>query len=304
MSGAQVQVPSLEGRSALITGTGGLGVLVARELARAGAEVIIAGRDPSKGDEALRLVKAAAPQSSATFELVDLADLRSVAELAGRLRDRAALDLLVNNAGIMSPPTRKTTAQAFELQFGVNYLSHFALTGHLLPLLRRSSSPRVVNVTSLAHRYAKLDFTDLQRERKYRPGEAYCQSKLAQALFARELQQRSDEHGWGLTSVAAHPGFASTNLFKGEQGDKKLSSIISTRIVMPLIGQPAEGGAASIIYAATEADIAPGALYGPTGRFEMKGPPGKRDFAAPALDEAVAARLWEVSESLTGVRFH
>lgn len=298
----KLDIANQGGRLALVTGTGGLGLHVAQELGRAGAQVIIAGRDAGKGEEALRSIRHFAPHASPEFEHVDLADLRSVANLADRLRDVPALDILVNNAGIMSPPVRKTTVQGFELQFGVNYLGHFALTGHLLPLLRRSASPRVVNVTSLAHRYGKLDFTDLQRERNYRPGEAYCQSKLAQALFARELQRRSDEGGWGLTSVAAHPGFASTNLFNN-QGGNSLLSFVSTRIVAPLIGQSARDGSTPITFAATMPEVTPGGLYGPTGRFEMRGRPGPVVYAEAALDEVVAKRLWETSEVLTDVRF-
>lgn len=291
------------GRRALVTGTGGLGFQVASELARAGAHVIIAGRDPEKGAEAVKAITSRSSRGSVMFEQVDLASLESIRNLAGRLQSAPALDLLVNNAGIMSPPRRQTTADGFEAQFGVNYLGHFALTARLLPLLLRGRAPRVVSVTSLAHRYARMDFTDLQSERKYQPGVAYCRSKLAQALFVGELQRQSDRAGWGLTSVAAHPGFASTNLFGGGQQGRWLSHFLNTRIIAPLIGQSAEAGALPILHAATAPEVEPGGLFGPTGRFEMRGPPGPCQYARQALDQEVSARLWGISETLCGLEF-
>lgn len=296
--------PPLAGRIAVVTGTGGLGLEAATALAAEGAEVILAGRNPAKGAEAVRRIEAARSGAAARFEPLDLASLRSVAAFAERLQAGVGrIDLLVNNAGIMSPPTRQTTADGFELQFGVNYLGHFALTGRLLPLLRRSAAPRVVSVTSLAHRYAALDFDDLQSQRRYQPGRAYCQSKLAQALFAVELQRRSDQAGWGLASLAAHPGYAGTDLFQNGQGAKSLSHLLSRYVVVPLIGQSAAGGARPILLAATAPDAMGGALYGPTGFMSMKGPPGLNEFAAAARDPQAAARLWAMSEELAQVRF-
>lgn len=289
------------GRRILITGTRGLAYFAAMELARAGANVIIAGRDAVNGMETVEAIRRQVPSALIGFEYVDLASLDSVAELASRFENGGALDVLVNNAGIMSPPQRKTTIDGYELQFGVNYLSHFALTGRLLSSLRRSQSPRVVSVTSLAHRHGKLNFKDLQREQDYRPGEAYCQSKLAQALFTRELQRRSDAAGWSLKSLGAHPGYAKTNLFSNEQGSRSVLNIVGTYIVGPLIGQSAAGGAQPVIEAATTPGATGGELYGPTGRFEMKGPPGRVEFGPKALDNAVAERLWQLSEELTGV---
>lgn len=303
MRALENSIPDQTGRTALVTGTGGLGFQVAQQLARAGAHVIIAGRNASKGAEAVRSISAAAPAGSIAFESVDLASLQSIEALAARLADIPAIDVLVNNAGIMSPPSRKTTADGFELQFGVNYLGHFALTGRLLPVLRRSAAPRVVNVTSLAHRYAKLDFSDLQQEWSYRAGKVYCQSKLAQALFTRELQRRSDLEGWSLTSVAAHPGAAQTNLFQNDQASMSVMSRITTGVFLPLFGHSAEDGAASIIYAASTTDVSPGCLYGPTGLNKMKGPPGRQEFGKAALDESVAQRLWAVSEKLAQFSF-
>src|SRR6478735_7954376 len=205
-----VTVPDLSGRLAVVTGSNsGLGLGLTTRLAAAGAEVVMAIRNRAKGEAAVEQIRATVSTAKLTIKSLDLSSLESVKALGDELNaEGRPIDILVNNAGIMQPPTRETTADGFELQFGVNYLGHFALTGRLLPLLRRSARPRVVNVTSLAHRYAKMDFDDLQSERRYRPGVAYCQSKLAQALFAVELQKRSDQGGWCVTSLAAHPGYA------------------------------------------------------------------------------------------------
>lgn len=294
----------LAGRIAVVTGTGGLGLETATALALDGAEVILAGRSPAKGADALRRIKEAWIGANVAFEPLDLASLRSVAGFAERLQTRVGrVDLLVNNAGIMSPPVRETTADGFELQFGVNYLGHFALTARLLPLLRRSIAPRVVSVTSLAHRYAVMDFDDLQSRQRYQAGRAYCQSKLAQALFAVELQRRSEQAGWGLASLAAHPGYAGTNLFQNGPGARSLSNVLSRYVVIPLIGQSAEAGARPILFAATSDSAAGGELYGPTGFMTMKGPPGRNDFAAAAKDPDMASRLWALSEELAQVGF-
>lgn len=302
MKSPTVTIPSQHGRRAVITGTGGLGYHAARELARAGAEVIIAGRSASKGTEAVGGIKADVDNAAVRFELMDLASLGSVAGFVNRLQGLGQpIDLLINNAGIMSPPHRETTADGFELQFGVNYLGHFALTLGLLPLLRASDASRVVSVTSLAHRHATLDFDDLQNERGYSPGLVYCQSKLAMALFTIELDRRSKAAGWGLQSIAAHPGFAATNLFENGQGSKSILNFISTRIVIPLIGQSGRDGAMPIIHAATSAEATGGNLYGPRGFMEMSGAPGRCDFAKHAHDPTAGARIWSVSEKLTGL---
>lgn len=304
MSWTASEMPSQRGRTAVITGTGGLGFEAALALARAGARVIVAGRNPEKGVAAVNQIRAATPAATVEFEVLDLASLKSVAALAERLeRHGSAVDLLINNAGVMSPPERQMTADGFELQFGVNYLGHFALTGRLLPLLRRSAAPRVVSVTSLAHRYAAIDFDDLQSVRRYRPGVAYCQSKLAQALFAVELQRRSDLLGWGLRSSAAHPGYAGTDLFQNGQGAKSLANLLSRHVIVPLIGQSASNGALPALYAATSPDAPGGELYGPTGFMEMKGSPGRRALAEAAKDSATASRLWGISEELVDTRF-
>src|SRR5665213_90470 len=233
----EADIPLQAGRSVVVTGTGGLGYETARALAGAGAEVILAGRNPAKGAASLAQILALHPKARITFELLDLGSLASVAILAERLTaTRRSLDLLVNNAGVMTPPDRRTTADGFELQFGTNYLGHFALTSHLLPLLRQGNKPRVVTVSSGAHHTGAINFDDLQWTRRYRPWLAYSQSKLANLMFALELQRRSDAGGWGLMSNAAHPGYARTELIPNGPGPNALSTKIG-KIIQPLMSQ-------------------------------------------------------------------
>lgn len=303
MGWTAADIPSLRGRAAVVTGTGGLGYETALALARAGAEVVVAGRNPDRGEAAVAAIGRQAPQARARFEAVDLASLASVAEFAERLLQRAApLDLLINNAGVMAPPTRRTSADGLELQFATNYLSHFALTARLLPLLRQAERPRVVNVSSLAHRRGRLDFADLQSVRRYRPFQAYSDSKFAQLVFTLELQRRSAAHGWGLLSLAAHPGVATTELVANGPGVGSLSSRI-IGLMQPLFSQPAAAGALPTLYAAAAPDVAGGGYYGPDGFSEMKGAPAPARLAAAVQQPQLAARLWAVSEELAGVRF-
>ncbi len=295
-------VPAQAGRSAVVTGTGGLGYETALGLAGAGASVILAGRNPSKGAESVARIRKRHPDATVAFEDLDLASLASVARFAERLTARGGgLDLLINNAGVMAPPTRKLTADGFELQFGTNHLGHFALTARLLPLLRAGSAPRVVSVSSGAHQVGKIRFEDLQWERGYSPWAAYSQSKLANLMFALELQRRSDAHGWGLTSLAAHPGYARTDLITNGPGHGGAMSRISG-LLAPIASQSAAEGALPTLFAATSPDARGGGYYGPTRMFEMKGPPGPARIARQAQDAGAAARLWEVSERLTGIR--
>lgn len=303
MSGIETYSSQI-GKVAIVTGTGGLGFETARVLVGLGATVIIAGRGAQKGRDAVDAIMSETPSGLVRFELLDLADLTSVRDFAVRmLHDVQGIDLLVNNAGIMSPPKRRTTIDGFEAQFGVNHLGHFALTGRLLPLLAKSNAAKVVHITSLAHHYGKLDFTDLQSERGYKAGVAYCCSKLATALFARSLQIRSDEEGWSISSMAAHPGYAGTNLIAAEQGADSVFSRISRRLIVPLIGQSASDGARAQLFAALSPDAIGGRLYGPTGFLQMKGRPGECSFGKSALDDTAADTLWHFSEELTGVRF-
>jgi NAD(P)-dependent dehydrogenase (short-subunit alcohol dehydrogenase family) len=215
----QAEIPSQLGRTAVVTGaTGGLGYETALALAKAGSEIILTGRDDRKGRSVIEKISRDVTGAKMSYEHLDLASLASVADFAQRMHARHSLDLLINNAGVMALPNRQATADGFEMQFGTNHLGHFALTARLMPLLRRASGPRVVSVSSLAHRTGYIDFADLQGARVYSPWKAYGQSKLATLMFALELQRRSDAAAWNLISNAAHPGFARTNLFASGPG--------------------------------------------------------------------------------------
>lgn len=287
---------------AIVTGTAGLGHETAAALVRAGYGVVVAGRNAAKGEEAVKALAASSAGADVRFEMLDLANLSSVNDFAADMRTRGeTVNVLVNNAGVMTPPVRQVTAEGHEVQFGVNHLGHFALTFGLLPLLRPGA--RVVSVTSLAQHYAKLDLAALDDPARYRAGAAYCTSKLLQAMFAVELQCRSDAAGLGILSLAAHPGFAATNLFQGGQGRPSIRSVFFTRMVAPLLGQPAAAGALPIIHAAVAPDVVGGRLYGPKGFKEMKGPPGECRFAPPVQDAVLREQVWEMSERLTGHRW-
>jgi NAD(P)-dependent dehydrogenase (short-subunit alcohol dehydrogenase family) len=302
-------IPSQLGKLAVITGaTGGLGLETALALAGAGAEIVLTGRNETKGQAALQRVRAAHPNASIRYEDLNLASLASVADFATRFAaTHGALDLLVNNAGVMMPPARHTTADGFELQFGTNYLGHFALTAHLLPLLRAGRAARVVSLSSIAHKLqASIHFDDLQWERRYSPWPAYAQSKLAMLIFAIELQRRSDAAGWGLLSTAAHPGYARTGLQSAGPSLGLAGPSITERLgklAEPIMSHSAAEGALPTLFAATAPNARPGEYYGPLGLFELKGPPGKASISAQARDPALGARLWKVSEVLTGVPF-
>jgi NAD(P)-dependent dehydrogenase (short-subunit alcohol dehydrogenase family) len=298
---ARTEIPSQRGRSAMVTGaTGGLGYETALALAKAGADVMIAGRDERKGLAAIEKIRGEVPDAQVSFESLDLASLTSITSFSQRVQSRPSLDILINNAGVMALPRRKTTADGFEAQFGTNYLGHFALTAQLLPLLRKASAPRIVNVSSLAHRTAFIDFGDLQGERVYLPWKAYGQSKLAMLIFAIELQRRSDAAGGKLTAHAAHPGFARTSLFSSGPGG--LISLASD-VAAPFLGQSAADGARPVLFAATSPEAKPGGYYGPGGFSELRGRPALALIMPQARDAATAAKLWGVSEQLTGTAF-
>jgi len=274
------QVPSQLGRTAVVTGaTGGLGYETALALSKAGAEVILAGRDDRKGRSAIDKISHEVAGARLSYEHLDLASLASVADFAQRMHVRQSLDLLINNAGVMALPRRQTTADVFEMQFGTNHLGHFALTARLMPLLRRASGPRVVSLSSLVHRTGFIDFNDLQGVRVYSPWKAYGQSKLACLMFALKLQRRSDAAGWNLISNAAHPGFARTNLFASGPGG--LLSF-ATDLAAPLFGHSAANGARPILFAATSPEARPGAYYGPGGIGELRGAGARADHATGA----------------------
>jgi NAD(P)-dependent dehydrogenase (short-subunit alcohol dehydrogenase family) len=297
-------LPSLNGKTAVITGaTGGLGYETALALAGAGAEVVLTGRNEVKGRNALQGIRGQFPDAKISYETLDLASLASVADFVRRFAAaHASLDLLVNNAGAMALPKRQATADGFEMQFGINYLGHYALTAQLLPRLRRGNQPRVVNLSSLAHRNGAIDFEDLQGARSYRPWKAYSQSKLAMLMFALELQRRSNAAGWGLMSNAAHPGFARTDLIANGPGAKGLLWQLS-KSLQPFVSQSAAEGALPTLFAATSPEAKPAGYYGPNWFYELKGPPVPAKIMRQAKDAAVAARLWDVSAALTGVSF-
>ncbi|WP_239395963.1 oxidoreductase [Frankia sp. CiP3] len=286
------------GRTAIVTGAnGGLGFITARELARAGAQVLLACRDISRGEAAAAEIRAAAPGGQVQARTLDLADLGSVRKFAADFgRENTRLDLLINNAGVMATPKR-TTADGFELQLGTNHLGHFALTGLLLPNLLAASDPRVVTVSSTLHAYGKITFDDLQRERRYRRYGAYFQAKLANLLFAFELDRRA---GGTLRSVAAHPGYAATNLqLVGLKGPVRTGMAISNKA----FALSPRMGALPILCAATLPDLPGGAFVGPSKLMGYRGYPGAAKASKRARDTEVAAHLWDVSEAATGVHY-
>lgn len=304
-------IPDQSGKLVIITGaTGGLGLETALVLAAKGAEVVLAARNPTKGAEAERLIRARHPGADVRFDLLDLGDLASVAAFADRqLTAGRPIDILINNAGVMALPTRQTTADGFEMQFGTNYLSHFALTGRLLPLLTqghsRQEGARVVQLSSVAHRGGRILLDDLNYEKTaYKPWPVYQQSKLAMLMFAIELDRRSRANGWDLTSVAAHPGFARTDLIaNGPAAEGGLLFRLGTSLLTPLASHSAVAGAMPTLMAATMPGVTGGQYFGPQGFQEMKGPPGRGKIEPQALDASVAAQLWDASERLTGVTF-
>lgn len=285
-------IPSLRGRTAIVTGgNSGLGLATVRALARAGARVIMTARDREKGEAA-----AMGMEGSVQVRALDLADLASVRAFAAGVD---GVDLLINNAGIMMTP-RSSTRDGFELQLGTNHLGHFALTGLLMDRLLASARGRVVTVTSIEHKPGRIAFEDLQSERSYSPRRAYQQSKLANVLFALELDRRLRAAGQSLVSVLAHPGYAATNLQSaGPTGLLKSMLAVTNRFV----AQSAEQGALPQLYAATAADVRGGELFGPDGLGELRGWPTRVRPVPAGLDEVAARRLWSVSEELTGVSF-
>jgi len=301
-------IPDQSGRTALVTGgNSGLGYQTVLQLARHGARVLLAARDHARGTAALERLGTEAPGSRAELAQIDLADLASVERFAaGFLAGGDGLDLLINNAGVMAIPRRETTAQGYERQFGTNHLGHFALTGRLLPALAQRPGGRVVTVSSNQHKRARsIDFGDLQGEHSYRPWGAYAQSKLANAMFVLELDRRLRAAGLGIISAGAHPGFAHTNLqLAGPRSGGVSLAARGMGLATRLLAQPARDGALPTLYAATAADVHGGDYFGPDGPGEMRGHhPRLVQFSAAAHDQAAAARLWAVSEELTGVTY-
>ncbi len=293
-------MPPQKGRSAVITGTGGLGLETALEIGRAGGEVIIASRNPKKGADAVARILAEAPSATIRFEQVDLASLKSVTSFGERLRGQLdSIDLLINNAAVMMPPKRQETSDGFELQFGTNYLGHFALTLQLLPLLRKGMNARVVTLSSVAARNGSINFDDLQAERSYKPMEVYSQSKLACLMFALELQRQSEAGRWEIASSAAHPGISRTDLLYNGTGRMSVHGL--ARTLLWFLFQPAAQGALPSLYAATSPYAKGGGYYGPAKFSETRGSPTDAAVPKQAQDMAAASHLWEISEHLTGM---
>ena len=296
-------MPAQDGRIFVVTGgTSGMGYEDAKALAGAGAQVVIAARNPERGEETVARIRQAHPGAQVRFEAVDLADLASVRALADRLEaSLPRLDGLINNAAIMAPPERGVSADGFEAQLATNYIGHFALTAHLLPLLRRSDAPRVVTLSSIAAARGRIDFEDLQAEQAYDPYASYAQSKLACLMFAFELQRRSEAAGWGIESFAAHPGVAATELVRRGPGLDSAFGQDWTRD-RAQYHSPAQG-ALPTLYAVTAPDAQPGRYYGPTADAEHRGPLGLARVPDAARYAEAAARLWALTERLTGIHF-
>ena len=305
-----LDVPDLTGKRAIVTGANsGLGLELTRRLALAGAEVTLAVRDPARGKAAVASITATVPGARLAIGVLDLASLASVAEFGdAEVSANRPLDILVNNAGVMMPPKRLETRDGFELQFGGNYLGHFALTAELMPLLLSAGSARVVNLSSIYARSGRLDWDNLQAEHHYNPGRAYGESKLAMLVFGRELARRSEAAGWGILATSAHPGATITNLqttgpLHGRDPRGAFARLSRLQYRVPGLYQNVDQGILPALFAATSPDAVGGAYYGPSGFQELGGGPAAARVPGRALSGADAARLWTLSEGLTGVSF-
>lgn len=298
-------IPRLDGKTVIVTGANsGLGFEASKLLAGRGATVIMAVRNLAKGREAVAMICEDVPDARLELLTLDLADLGSVGRFAEETRGaQSRAHALINNAGVMAIPQR-STADGFEMQFGTNHLGHFALTGLLLPLLLRTPDSRVVTVSSGIHIIGRINFDDLQSENGYSDFRVYAQSKLANLLFTYELQRKFEQAGATCSALAAHPGYASTNLqavgpTMAESKARQAMMKVSNR----LLGQTAAMGALPIVYAAASPDARGGEYYGPAGLFGQRGYPKKVRSSAASYDEAAAKRLWQISEELTGVAY-
>lgn len=298
-------IPDQRGKLALVTGgNSGIGYEAARALAAKGARVILAVRSAEKGRAAATAIQRAHPGAQAEVMALDLSSLDSIGRFAHAFLERFdALPLLINNAGVMALPYRRT-ADGFEMQFGTNHLGHFALTGLLLPAILAAPGARVVAVSSGAHAPGQIDFDNLDGSKSYSSWGAYCQSKLANLLFAYELQRRFTAAGADAIAAGCHPGYAATNLqaagpqMRGSRLGAQLSELGNR-----LFAQSAAMGALPTLYAATAPEVNGCDYIGPLGMFGMRGAPGKARSSSRSYDPALAARLWQVSEQLTGVRY-
>ncbi|WP_158808048.1 oxidoreductase [Beijerinckia sp. L45] len=296
-------IPDQTGRTIVVTGaSSGIGAEAAEVLAGRGANVVLAVRDVARGAAVRDRILKAYPDARLTVARLDVADLASVrtfaAAMAGTLQK---IDVLLNNAGLGMQPARAATVDGFERQFGTNHLGHFALTGLLMPLLLKAAAPRVVGISSIAHRTGRIDFADLQHAQKYSGNEAYAQSKLANLLFAFELDRRARAAQAPLVSVAAHPGIAGTGFVTATQMPGFVRAVFGLGV--RVVGQDAAHGALPGLYAATMPDVLGGQYWGPDGLMELRGAPALAKVGGNAQDRTVAARLWTVSEDLTGVAY-
>lgn len=306
-----LRVPDLRGGFAVVTGANsGLGFGLAKRLSAAGAEVVMAIRDRAKGEEAVAAIRREVPAAKLIIKHLDLSSLKSVAALGEELAaEGRPIDILINNAGIMTPPQRQETRDGFELQFGTNHLGHFALTGHLLPLLRAAQSARVVTVSSLAATQRDLTFDDPNAQRGYRPMRSYGVAKLAQLMFAVELDRRSRLGDWGLMSNAAHPGLTKTNLLSGASYGRARPTLQarltqSTWRVLPFMWLDIDEGIKPTLYAAVSPDAQGAKYYGPRGFYEtVRGGVTFAGVPGLARSEPDISQLWQLSEQLTGVTY-
>ncbi|MFE5291072.1 SDR family oxidoreductase [Isoptericola sp. NPDC056618] len=302
-------LPDLTGRRALVTGASdGVGLRIATRLAGAGAEVLLPVRNPRKGAAAVERIRARHPGARLVLHELDLASLASVAALADTLEGAGEpIHLLVNNAGVMTPPERQVTADGFELQLGTNHLGHFALTAHLLPLLRAGRA-RVTTQSSVAARRGAILWDDPNAERRYDGRRSYDRSKIACGLFGLELARRSAAAGWGVTSNVSHPGVAPTSLLAarpevGRAGDTRAVRVIRWLSARGLVVGTVESAALPALLAVASAEARDGGFYGPRWPGHLGGPPGPQRPWAPLRSADDAARLWALSEELTGVTF-
>ncbi|WP_223626980.1 SDR family oxidoreductase [Microbacterium sp. EST19A] len=303
-----ITVPPLTGRRAVVTGgSDGIGLRIATRLAQAGADVVLPVRNPGKGETAAAGIRNHVPGAEITLLPLDLSSLESIAAFGDRMRqDGRPVHLLINNAGVMTPPDRQLTADGFELQFGTNHLGHFALVGQLLPLLRAGGA-RVTSQISIAANQGSIHWDDLNWERSYSGGHAYSQSKIAFGQFALELDRRSEAQDWGITSNLSHPGIAPTSLLAARPELERGQDTVSVRMIRwlsargILVGTP-ESAALPALYAAASPDARRARLYGPRGLAHLGGGPAEQPLYSRLRSEEEAQRVWQVSEELTGVR--
>ncbi|MFD7511946.1 SDR family oxidoreductase [Streptomyces sp. NPDC059853] len=304
-----ITLPDLSGKRAVVTGASdGIGLGIATRLAAAGAEVVLPVRNPRKGEAAITRIRRAVPGAAVSLRTLDLSSLESVAALGETLRAEGdPIHLLVNNAGVMTPPDRQTTADGFELQFGTNHLGHFALVARLLPLLRAGRA-RVTSQTSVAAARGAVNWQDLHWEHSYDGMKAYRQSKIAFGLFGLELDRRSAAHGWGITSNISHPGVAPTSLLDarpevGRSKETRTRRLIGALSARGLLTGTAETAGLPALRAATVPDAERAPFYGPSGLGHLGGGPAEQKLYPPLRDSEEAERVWRVSEDLTAVRF-